>query len=58
LRLAFEARHAPGVRGQSLGQHFDGDVAIQLGAGGAVNGAHTSFAELGDDAEVGGQAAV
>jgi len=49
LRFAFEARHAPGVRGKSLGQHFDGDVAIQLGVAGAIYLSHAARADGGQD---------
>ena len=35
------------------GQDFDGDVAIELGIGGAADGAHAAFAELAADAVVG-----
>src|SRR5215467_8239670 len=53
LRFALEASHAGRVLCESLGQDFDGDVAVQLGVGGAVDGAHAAFAELGPDPVVG-----
>ena len=34
---------------ERIGEHFDGDVAIEPGVGGAINRAHSAFAELGDD---------
>ena len=37
LRLAREPRHAVGVLREGFGNDFDGDFAIQLGVGGAVN---------------------
>jgi hypothetical protein len=49
LRFPFETKHAGGIVRKRLGQHLDGDVAIQLRVGGAVYGAHAAFAELGHD---------
>ena len=40
MRFAGESGHAVGVLGEDVRQDFDGDVAIQLGVGGAVDGAH------------------
>jgi len=40
---------------EAIGEDFDGDVAIQLGIGGAVDGAHAAFAEFGGDAVMGDQ---
>ena len=53
LRFAGEARQAVGIGGENVRQDFDGDVAIELGIGGAIDGAHAAFAEFGDDAVVG-----
>src|SRR5262245_48187503 len=50
LRFALEALHAGSILREGGRQHFDGHVAIQLGVGGAVDGAHAAFAELGGDA--------
>ena len=49
LRLAFEAGHASVIFGESGREDFDGDVAIELGIGGAINSAHAALTELGDD---------
>ena len=53
LGFAGEAGEAVGVGGEGVGEDFDGDVAIELGVGGAVDGAHAAFAEFGGDAVVG-----
>ena len=49
LRLALEARQAIGVAGHGLGQHLDGDVALQAGIAGAIHLAHPAFAQFRDD---------
>ena len=36
LRFAREPRHAIGIGGERRGQQFDGDVAVELGVGGAT----------------------
>src|SRR3954464_5567916 len=53
LSLAGEAGETVGIGGEGFGQDLDGDVAIELGVGGAPDFAHASFAELGGDAVVG-----
>ena len=45
LRFTLEARHVLRVVGQRRGQHFDGDVAVQLGIAGAVHLAHAARAD-------------
>jgi hypothetical protein len=47
--FALEARHAPGILGEYLRQHFDSDVATVCRA---VDRAHTPFSEFRDDAVV------
>jgi len=42
LRIAAEAR----------GQHLDGNLAAELGVGGAIHFAHAACAELGGDPAV------
>lgn len=39
--------------GERLGQHLDGDFAIELGVGRAVDGVHAAFAQFGEDLAVG-----
>src|SRR6516225_21742 len=52
LRLALETRHAVGIRGESVGQQFDRDLAPELRVGGAPDLTHAALAELGGDAVV------
>lgn len=40
LGFARESGQIIGVVGQHLGEYFDGDVAIELGVGGSVDGTH------------------
>jgi len=42
------------IAGECSRQHLDGDVAIQLGIRGSIDGAHAGFAELGCGPVVGG----
>src|SRR5262249_2462185 len=53
LRFAGEAGQPVGIGRERIRQHFDGDIAIELGIGGAVDGAHTAFSQFGNDAVVG-----
>ena len=48
-RLSLEARHTVGVGGERFGQDFDGDLAAELGVGGAPDFAHPALAELRRD---------
>ena len=50
LRFARETRHAVGIGGEGVGQNFDGDFAVELGIGGAIDRAHAALAEFGGDA--------
>jgi hypothetical protein len=50
LRLAVEAGHAVGIGGEGFGQDLEGDVAIQLGVGGAPDFTHATCTQLGRDA--------
>jgi len=52
LGFALEAGDALGVVGEGLRQHLNGDLALQFGVGGAVDGTHTALAELGDNSVV------
>jgi hypothetical protein len=47
LRLALESLHAPRVLGKGGRQDLDCYIAMELGIGGTVNGAHAALAELG-----------
>jgi hypothetical protein len=49
LRFALEALHAGGVLSEGAWQNLDGDLAVEFGVGGAVNGTHAAFAEFGRD---------
>ena len=49
LGFSAEAFHALRVRGELLGQNFDGNVAIEFGIACAVHNAHASLAYLFDD---------
>jgi hypothetical protein len=48
-----ERRQDLGLVGEAVRDDFDGDVAIELGVGGAVHGPHAALPELGGDAVVG-----
>ena len=52
LCFARETGEAIGIGGEGVGENFDGDIAVELGVSGAVDNAHTAFAELRDDSEV------
>jgi hypothetical protein len=52
-RLARESCHAASILRESFGRNLDGNIAIQLGIGGAPDLAHAALAELGGDAELG-----
>ena len=49
LRLALEAGEAVGVGGEGRGQQLQGDVAVEARVGRAVDLAHSSGADRGDD---------
>jgi hypothetical protein len=49
LGLALEPLLQIRVSRHMLGQHVDGDGAIEAGVGGLVDLAHPAFAEGGDD---------
>ena len=51
-RFAREPRQTLGVFGERPGDYFDGDLAAELGIGGAVDLAHAAFAQLSRDAVV------
>ena len=46
LRLAFEARHSPGVLGEGRRQHLQRDVAAELHVGSPIDLAHSAGADL------------
>ncbi len=52
LSFAGEARQPVGIGCERFGQDFDGDVAVQLGVCGSIDGAHSALAEFGRDAVV------
>jgi hypothetical protein len=47
--FALEACQALGVSRHRLWQHLDGDLALQVGVGGAIDLAHAACAEGGQD---------
>jgi hypothetical protein len=49
LCLAFESREGGRILGKTLGQDFDGDVAVQLGIARAVDLPHSSNAKRSRD---------
>jgi hypothetical protein len=49
LRFAVESSQALRIGRDRFGQHFDGDVAIELLVAGAIHLAHSARAELGED---------
>jgi hypothetical protein len=49
LGFALEAGTELGVVGEGLGQHFDGDVAIEVGIVGFVDGGHAAAPEFASD---------
>jgi hypothetical protein len=49
LGFALEPRHVLGVIGERRGQHFDGDVAIELAVAGAVDLTHPAGPKGRDD---------
>ena len=46
LGFAGETRQAVGISGENIRQDLHGDFAIELGIGGAVDGAHAALAEF------------
>lgn len=50
LRFAGEAGETIGVSGEGIWKDFDGDIAIELSVGGAVDSAHSAFAQFSGDA--------
>jgi hypothetical protein len=52
LRLALESRHAFGVTSKGLGEDLERHLPPELGVLGAVDLAHTAFAELARDFEM------
>src|SRR5215468_2502147 len=53
LRFTGEACEAIGICSEGCGQDFDGNVARELGVGGAPHLAHPAFPQLGDDPVMG-----
>jgi hypothetical protein len=49
LGFSFKPGHILGIAGQRRGQHFDGDLTIQLGVAGAVHLAHAARAKWRHD---------
>jgi hypothetical protein len=49
LRLAVEARKAFGIMRDGVRQDFDRDASVETRIPGAIDDAHTAFAQLGDD---------
>ena len=49
LRFPLEPGNTFGVRGQRLGQHLDGHLAIECRVGGLVDLPHSAFADLGSN---------
>src|SRR4051812_30964372 len=52
LGFTGEAGEALGVGGERVGEDFDGDLAIELAVGGAIDRTHPAFAELASDSIV------
>jgi hypothetical protein len=53
LRFGFKPREPPSVLGYSFRQHLDCDISIELLIVSAIDLAHASFTQLGEDAVVG-----
>jgi len=49
LRFARQARQAVRIVGEDVGQDLDRDIAIQLRIAGAIDLAHSAFAQFGED---------